>query len=241
LACIPATRDHDPTGARPWAPPFGGASCGIAASSLLDTAAALPHAPGSPRLGVLRRLRPAPGRSADDVLSPHHHAGHAAGGQVRDGSRVHCDSLTEGGARLCPSGLAASTPQTFPAASQSPASRLLGVPHQVGARRSRPRSVRFEPVRALRGFMTPVPRVLLSGLLTGPTPSDGAGAPRLCQDCSHQPRRLPGPAVLSSCRAAATAQRRWSLTSTRINSASRRTKQALQAFTIYFEGRIPTP
>jgi hypothetical protein len=135
---------------------------------------------------------PAPDRSADDVLSPHHHAGHAAGGQARDGSRVHCDSLTEGGARLCPSGLAASTPQTFPAASQSPASRLLGVPHQVGARRSRPRSARFEPVRALRGFMTPVPHVLLSGLLTGPTPSDGAGAPRLCQDCSHQPQRLPG-------------------------------------------------
>jgi hypothetical protein len=135
---------------------------------------------------------PAPDRSADDVLSPHHRAGYAAGGQVRDGSRVHCDSLTEGGARLCPSGLAASTPQTFPAASQSPASRLLGVPHQVGARRSRPRSVRFEPVRALRGFMTPVPHVLLSGLLTGPTPSDGAGAPRLCQDCSHQPQRLPG-------------------------------------------------
>jgi hypothetical protein len=89
--------------------------------------------------------------------------------------------------------------------------------------------------------MTPVPRVLLSGLLTGPTPSDGAGAPRLCQDCSRQPRRLPGPAVLSSCRAAATAQRWWPLTSTRISSASRRTKQALQAFTIYFDGRIPTP
>jgi hypothetical protein len=34
------------------------------------------------------------------------------------------DSLVEGGARLCPSGLAASTPQTFPAASRSPASRL---------------------------------------------------------------------------------------------------------------------
>jgi len=111
----------------------------------------------------------------------------------------------------------------------------------VGARRPRPRSVRFEPVQALRDFMTPVPRVLLSGLLTGPTPSDGAGAPRLCQDCSHQPRRLPGPAVLSFCRAAATAWRWWSLASTRINSASRRTKQALQAFTIYFDGRIPTP
>jgi hypothetical protein len=87
--------------------------------------------------------------------------------------------------------------------------------------------------------MTPVPRVLLSGLLTGPTPSDGASAPRLCQDCSHQPRRLPGPAVLSSCQAAATAQRWWSLTSTRINSASRRTKPVLNAFAITFGDRFP--
>jgi hypothetical protein len=103
------------------------------------------------------------------------------------------------------------------------------VPHQVGARRSRPRSVRFEPVRALRGVKTPVPRVLLSGLLTGPTPSDGPGAPRLCQDCSRQPQRLPEPAVLSSSQAAATARRWWPLTSTRISSTSRRTKAALNA------------
>jgi hypothetical protein len=85
------------------------------------------------------------------------------------------------------------------------------VPHQVGARRSQPRSVRFEPVRALRGVKTPVPRVLLSGLLTGPTPSDGPGAPRLCQDClpptptpprASCPQLLPGrcdgPAVVVS-------------------------------------------
>jgi hypothetical protein len=129
-------------------------------------------APPRPRPLSRRRAQPTP------------RAGSAADGQTQDGSRVHCDSLTEGGARLCPSGLAASTPQAFPAASQSPASKLPGVPHQ-GARRSRPRSARFEPVRELRGFMTPVPRVLLSGLLTGHTPSDGAGASRLCQDCSH--------------------------------------------------------
>jgi hypothetical protein len=40
-----------------------------------------------------------------------------ATGQDRDGSRVHCGSLVEVGARLCPCGLAAGTPQTFPAAS----------------------------------------------------------------------------------------------------------------------------
>jgi len=34
------------------------------------------------------------------------------------GSRVHCRSLGGGGARLCPSGLATSTPQTFPVASR---------------------------------------------------------------------------------------------------------------------------
>jgi hypothetical protein len=33
------------------------------------------------------------------------------------GSRVHCDSLDEIGARLCPCGIAAGTPQAFPAAS----------------------------------------------------------------------------------------------------------------------------
>src|SRR5438105_2836653 len=46
-----------------------------------------------------------------------------------DGSRVHCCSLDEGGARLCPSSLATSTPQTFLTASRSPASRLPEVPH----------------------------------------------------------------------------------------------------------------
>src|ERR1019366_1714500 len=51
--------------------------------SLLVTAAVLPHVPGFPRLGVLRRLRPAPIRSADDVPSP---SPHWLGG-VRAGSR----------------------------------------------------------------------------------------------------------------------------------------------------------
>jgi hypothetical protein len=74
--------------------------------------------------------------------------------------------------------------------------------HQVGAG------------KALRGFTPPVPRVLLSVPLTGPTPSGGTGAPRLCQGCSHPPRHLPGQAALSSYPAAATAGRRWSLTST---------------------------
>ena len=47
--------------------------------------------------------------------------------------------------------------------------------------------------KALRGVKTSVPRVLLSDLLTGPTPSGGTGAPRLCQDCSHPTPASPGP------------------------------------------------
>jgi hypothetical protein len=91
---------------------------------------------------------------------------------------------------------------------------------------------------ALRGFMTPVPRVLLSGPLTRHTPSGSTGPPWLCQDCSCPSRRLPGPAVLSSSQAAATARRWWPFTSTRISSASRRTKAALNAFDITFDGRL---
>ena len=104
-------------------------------------------------------------------------------GQARDSSGVYCNSLTEGGARLCPSGLAGSTPQTFPAASRPPASTLPEVQHQVGARLSR--FVRFRARRKLRGVMTSVSRVLLSGLLTGPAPGDGPSAPRLCQGYFH--------------------------------------------------------
>ncbi|MEU3277210.1 hypothetical protein [Streptomyces antibioticus] len=58
------------------------------------------------------------------------------------------------------------------------------------------------------------------------------------EDCSHPTRRLPGQAVLSSCRTAATARRWRSLTPTRINIASRRTKAPLNAFQIAFEGRL---
>ena len=86
--------------------------------------------------------------------------------------------------------------------------------------------------------MASVPRVLLSDPLTGPTPSGGSGAPRLCQDCSHPIPASPGRAVLSSYRTATTAQRWRSSTSTQITSASRRTKPALNAFAITFEGRI---
>ena len=53
---------------------------------------------------------------------------------------------------------------------------------------------------ALRDVTTLVPRVLLSILLTGPTPSGSADAPRLCRGCSHPPRHLPDQAAPSSIR-----------------------------------------
>jgi hypothetical protein len=39
-------------------------------------------------------------------------------GQDRDGSRVHCDSLDEGGAQLYPCGIATANPQHFTVASR---------------------------------------------------------------------------------------------------------------------------
>ena len=104
---------------------------------------------GFPRLGVLRRLRPIPDRSAVGAPSPTRPLAADAQGKIRNGSRVHCGSLVEGGARLCPCGLAASTPQPFPAASLAAHAHRLGSSpptHATGARRIQPRSTRFELV-----------------------------------------------------------------------------------------------
>jgi hypothetical protein len=57
-------------------------------------------------------------------------------GKTRDGSRVHCGSLNEVGARLCPCGIAASTPQTFLAAS------LAARAHRLGSSPPNPQRVR---------------------------------------------------------------------------------------------------
>ena len=157
---------------------------------------------GFPRLGVLRRLRLAPTRSADDEPSPTHRVGYTASRQDRGGSRVHCDSLDEGGAQLYPCGLATTTP----------AARHRGLPDRhphgcpevprpdctgTGAHRARPISARFEPVYLSRDVITPVPRVLLFITLAGPAPSGDADTSRRCQGCSHPPRHLPGRAALS--------------------------------------------
>jgi hypothetical protein len=72
---------------------------------------------GFPRLEVLRRLRPVPDRSTVGAPSPTHPPAAGGQGKIQNGSRVHCGSLNGGGARRCPCGIAASTPQPFLAAS----------------------------------------------------------------------------------------------------------------------------
>ena len=158
---------------------------------------------GFPRLGVLRRLRPAPIRSADDEPSPTSYAGCTAVRQDRGGSRVHCDSLDEGGAQLYPCGLATATPQHVTVASPADihkSAREFPAPSiqpGTGAHRARPLSARFEPVYLSRDVITLVSRVLLSITLAEPAPSGDPGTSRRCQGCSHPPRHLPDQAALS--------------------------------------------
>jgi hypothetical protein len=97
---LPATTTPRPGPAHcQWTAPLAA----LEPSSLLETAAALPQAPGPPRPAVLRRVRRAPGRSADGALSPappRWPRGRRAGqGRFKCSP---CDSLTGGGARLCP-------------------------------------------------------------------------------------------------------------------------------------------
>jgi hypothetical protein len=60
LTCISDTRWRGPIGNSSVALTFTSASFGIAASSLLESAAALRHVHASRVLGLLRRLRPVP-------------------------------------------------------------------------------------------------------------------------------------------------------------------------------------
>jgi hypothetical protein len=182
---------------------FVAGRCRLAAlqpPSLLETAAALPRVPGFPRLGVLRRLRPA--RHVQRSVRLSRAAGRmpAAGDPRPGGSRVHCRSLGGGGARLCPSGLATSTPQTFPVAYRRAvinAHRKFPPRHY---RRDAPRPAQIRQVRAggvCEGRKAPVPLVLLSATLAGPAPSGSAGTSRLCQGCSRPPRHHPDQAARS--------------------------------------------
>ena len=143
-------------------------------SSLLRyPAAALRHVAGSPDLGLLRRLRPVPTRSADGGPNPAVRTGRAARGRTGTVPVFIDRSLVEGGARLYPRGIATATPWTFTVASRASRSNRPGsCPPQCQPRadthRSQPRSVRFELVGRFRGLHTPVPHVHLFNTLAEP-------------------------------------------------------------------------
>ena len=67
-------------------------------------------------------------------------------------SRVHCDSLDEVGARLCPCGIASGTPQAFPAASRPAPKHQPGSSPPVMKGRCAPRPARIRQVRAGRSL-----------------------------------------------------------------------------------------
>jgi len=107
---------------------------------------------GSPRLGVLRRLRPVPDRSAVDAPNPNHRTGCAATG--RTGTvpvftvirlmKEEPDSVPAASPRLPRSTSPWSPGQSLKASHRS------SPPVRPGAHRSRPISARLGPVRALR-------------------------------------------------------------------------------------------
>ena len=111
------------------------------------------------------------------------HGGRAGSG----GSRVHCDSLDEGGAQLCPCGLATATPQHFTVASRRTSTRP---PRSSPTARTSFRTAGCAPLPAhirqvgagepLRDVVTLVSRVLLSVTLAEPAPSGSTGTSRLC-------------------------------------------------------------
>jgi hypothetical protein len=139
-------------------------------------------------------------------------------------------------------------PDSAPAASPCLRGRIHGLP-EVGftnpgkfpslPARDAPLPAQIRQIRAgqaLRGFTTPVPTYSSPSLLTGPTPSGSADAPRLCRGCSH--RHLPARAAPASTGCCDSPQVQVSHLQSN-GSASRRTKPALDAFTVTFPGRIP--
>jgi hypothetical protein len=172
----------------------------------------------------------APSRTDRSTVDPARTAPPDAERRVRTGTVpvfTH-NSLDEGGAQLCPCGIATATPQHFTVASRTNIhmpTRKFPTPtisrggcaphpahiHQIGAG------------KPLRDVVTLVPLVLLFVTLAEPTPSGSAGMSRLCQGCSHHPRHLSGSGCPQLHRPAATARRRRSPTPIRVVSASRRT------------------
>lgn len=137
------------------------------------------------------------------------------------GSRVHCDSLDEGGARLCPCGIAMSTPQTFPMASRSAsANRPRSSPPAFG-RRVRTASCPDPPGSSRR------PVKGLNDVGSSRTPLHHAHRTRTIWQYWHVPAlsgllppspASPGPGCPQLHRPATTGRRRRSSTSTQITA-----------------------
>ena len=152
-------------------------------------------------------------------------------GKDRDGSRVHCDSLDEGGPDFVPAASPRLPRSTSPWPPTEPPMNRPGVPRPppngnglgAGARRSRPTSARFGAGSVLRDFVTPVPRVLLPSRLPDPHHLAVLACPGVVRTAPTLPAP-PGSGCPQLHRPAATRTAAWSLTSARIVSASRRTE-----------------
>jgi hypothetical protein len=95
-------------------------------------------------------------------------------------------------------GYAADLPHGLPDGSMETAQ---GVPATSAYGKDAPHPAHIRQVRAgvkMKDVTTPVPRVLLFATLAGPAPSGSTDTSRLCQGCSHPPRRHPDQAALSS-------------------------------------------
>ena len=107
-----------------------------------------PMCAGFPRLGVLRRLRPARARSAVGAPIPSPGRMPAAGTRNRAVPVFTVIRSAEEEPGCIPGGLATGTPQIFPVASRACSSTLPGSSRRNGKRRDAPRPAHIHQVRA---------------------------------------------------------------------------------------------
>lgn len=140
---------------------------------------------------------PHPASSADDGPACRSPLAAASGRRDRDGSHVHCYPFRTGGGQLCPCGIVTATPQTFTVTSRRiPRHTGEGVlrHHLLVAgthRNPAPYLPNLELAHVLEELYPLVPCVHLCPTLAEPAPFGSAGTFRLCQGCSHLPRRHP--------------------------------------------------
>ena len=193
--------------------------------SPLETAAALPRVPGSPRLGVLRRLRPVPDRSAVGAPSPAGAAG--CGARGRGPGRFPCSLWFARRSRSPTMPLrhrceyAADLPRSLPGGScppprKFPAHELDGcapLPAQINRVSSWRRIKRVSHVGSSRTPLRPACRTRpirsywtvpsLSGLLPPSPAPPGSGCPQL-----HRPAATGSAAEVSHLHSNHSASRR---------------------------------